>query len=124
MAGTRWRVSVAFGSESQHHRQVSQKLRRNITVDRRLGQETRRAGPAASATSASTTPSTNGAFCAPSSSPGARAFYDQRRAAEDSHHQALRALGNRLVGVLHGCIRHRTLYNEHAAWAHRQTTAA
>src|ERR1700739_490453 len=46
------------------------------------------------------------AFCATSSSPGARAFYDQHRAAGDTHHQALRALGNRLVGVLHGCLRH------------------
>ena len=57
-------------------------------------------------------------------SPGARAFYDQRRAAGDLHHQALRALGNRLVGILHGCLRHRTLYSEHTAWAHRQTTQA
>jgi transposase len=60
------------------------------------------------------------AFCALSSSPGARSFYDQRRAAGDLHHQALRALGNRLVGILHGCLRHHTLYNEHTAWAHRQ----
>jgi len=36
----------------------------------------------------------------------------------------LRALGNRLVGILHGCLRHRTLYSEHTAWAHRQTTQA
>ena len=40
------------------------------------------------------------AFCALNASPGARAFYDQRRAAGDLHHQALRALGNRLVGIL------------------------
>jgi transposase len=64
------------------------------------------------------------AFSALSASPGARAFYDQRRAAKDGHHQALRALGNRLVGILHGCLRHRTLYDEHTAWAHRTTTAA
>jgi transposase len=64
------------------------------------------------------------AFCALSNSPGARALYDQHRDAKQSHHQALRALGNRLVGILHGCLRHRTLYNEHTAWAHRQTTAA
>jgi transposase len=61
------------------------------------------------------------AFCALNSSPGARTFYDQRRAADDSHHQALRALGNRLVGILHGCLRHHTHYNEHKAWHHRQT---
>ena len=60
------------------------------------------------------------AFCALNCSPGARAFYDQRRTAGDLHHQALRALGNRLVGILHGCLRHRTHYDEHKAWAHRQ----
>ncbi|MEM6110783.1 IS110 family transposase [Mycobacterium sp. 050272] len=62
------------------------------------------------------------AFCAINNSPGARLFYDQRRAAGDLHHQALRALGNRLVGILHGCLRHRTHYDEHKAWAHRQNT--
>jgi len=61
------------------------------------------------------------AFCSLQTSPGCRAFYDQRRAAGDLHHQALRTLGNRLVGYLHGCLRTRTLYNEHTAWAHRQT---
>ena len=64
------------------------------------------------------------AFCALQTSPGARTFYDQRRAAGDLHHQALRALGNRLVGILHGCLRHRTHYDEHKAWAHRQAAAA
>ncbi|MGH3596388.1 MAG: IS110 family transposase [Mycobacterium sp.] len=62
------------------------------------------------------------AFCTLNRSPGARAFYDQHRAAGDLHHQALRALGNRLVGILHGCLRHRTTYDEHKAWAHRQKT--
>lgn len=60
------------------------------------------------------------AFCALTTSPGARAFYDQHRTAGDLHHQALRALGNRLVGLLHGCLRHHTAYDEHKAWAHRQ----
>ncbi|OBI22390.1 transposase [Mycobacterium sp. E2327] len=64
------------------------------------------------------------AFCALSTSPGARAFYDQRIAAGDGHHQALRALGNRLVGILHGCLRHHTLYDEDKAWAHRAPAAA
>src|SRR4051812_34508404 len=59
------------------------------------------------------------AFCAISNSPGCRAYYDQRRAAGDLHHQALRALGNRLVGLLHGCLRHHTHYDENTAWAHR-----
>jgi transposase len=64
------------------------------------------------------------AFCALTNSPGARDFYDQHRAADDTHHQALRALGNRLVGILHGCLRHHTHYDEHKAWAHRTTAAA
>jgi transposase len=64
------------------------------------------------------------AFCALLASPGARTFYDQHRAAGDTHHQALRALGNRLVGILHGCLRHHTRYDEHTAWAHRIPAAA
>ncbi len=59
------------------------------------------------------------AFCSLQTSPGCRDFYDQHRSAGDLHHQALRALGNRLVGYLHGCLRNRTHYNEHTAWAHR-----
>jgi transposase len=64
------------------------------------------------------------AFCALTTSPGARTFYDQHRAADDTHHQALRALGNRLVGILHGCLRHHTPYDEHKAWGHRADAAA
>jgi hypothetical protein len=64
------------------------------------------------------------AFSALTKSPGARAFYDDRRAAADTHHQALRALGNRLVGILHGCLRHGTPYDEHIAWGHRHQQAA
>ncbi len=64
------------------------------------------------------------AFCALTRSPGARAFYDQHRSNGDTHHQALRALGNRFVGILHGCLRHHTLYDEHKAWAHRTPAAA
>jgi hypothetical protein len=59
------------------------------------------------------------AFCSLSSSPGARAYYDHQRDKGLSHHKALRALGNRLVGILHGCLRTHTHYDEHAAWAHR-----
>jgi len=64
------------------------------------------------------------AFASLRSSPGARALYDHRRAQNDTHHQALRALGNRLVAILHGCLRHHTHYNEHTAWAHRMPAAA
>lgn len=60
------------------------------------------------------------AFCSITTSPGARAFYDQKRAAGDSHYKALRALANRLAGILHGCLQHQTPYHEQTAWAHRQ----
>ncbi len=63
-------------------------------------------------------------LCALTTSPGARAFYDQHRAAGDLNHQAPAALGNRLVGILHGCLRHHTAYSEDTAWAHRQIAQA
>jgi hypothetical protein len=33
-------------------------------------------------------------------------------------------LANRLVGILHGCLRHGTPYDEQIAWGHRSTAAA
>ena len=56
------------------------------------------------------------AFAALTASPGARRCYDAHRARAASHHQALRALGNRLVGILHGCLAHRVAYQEQLAW--------
>ncbi len=58
------------------------------------------------------------AFCALSSSPGARAYYDTLRARGTGHHAALRQLGNRLVGILHGCLKTGRRYDEDTAWAH------
>jgi len=59
------------------------------------------------------------AFASLGASPGARAYYDARREAGDGHHQALRALGNRLVGILHGCLTHHLAYDESIAWGYR-----
>lgn len=53
-------------------------------------------------------------------SPGARAYYDQQRTRGLDHTAALRQLANRLVGILHGCLKTRTPYNEHTAWHHHQ----
>jgi transposase len=64
------------------------------------------------------------AFNAMRTSPGAKAFYAQHRANGDRHNQALRALGNRLVGILHGCLKTHTPYDEHLAWGHRTQQAA
>jgi transposase len=63
------------------------------------------------------------AFAALTASPGARRCYDAHRARGASHHQALRALGNRLVGVLHGCLAHRVAYQEQLAWPATATAA-
>ena len=58
------------------------------------------------------------AFSALTGSPGARAYYDALRARGTGHNAALRQLANRLVGILHGCLKTRTLYDETKAWAH------
>jgi transposase len=60
------------------------------------------------------------AFSALKASPGARAFYDDLRAHGIEHNDALRRLANRLVGILHGCLKTRTLYDEATAWSHRK----
>ena len=57
-------------------------------------------------------------------SPGARAYYDALRARKISHQAALRRLANRHVGILHGCLKTRTLYDENTAWGHHNTAAA
>jgi transposase len=51
-------------------------------------------------------------------SPGARAYYRAMRARNIGHHAALRQLSNRLVGILHGCLKTRSCYDETKAWAH------
>ena len=60
------------------------------------------------------------AFASLNASPGARAFYDELRAQGIEHNDALRRLANRLVGILHGCLKTRTLYDEATAWGHRE----
>ena len=59
------------------------------------------------------------AFCTLRASPGARAYYDELRARGKGHNAALRQLGNRLAGILHGCLKTGTRYDEHTAWGHR-----
>lgn len=56
------------------------------------------------------------AFSSLTRSAGARRYYDSLRSRGHTHHQALRALANRWVGILHGCLRHRSTYSEAVAW--------
>jgi transposase len=64
------------------------------------------------------------AFTSLRNSRGARAYYDRQRARGASHNAALRQLANRLVGILHGCLKTGTLYNETTAWSHHLNKAA
>jgi hypothetical protein len=40
------------------------------------------------------------------------------------YNAALRHVANRLVGILHGCLATRTVYDEATAWAHQVELAA
>lgn len=64
------------------------------------------------------------AFCSLRGSPGARAYYQQLRDRKIGHEAALRQLANRFVGILHGCLKTHTTYDEHTAWAHHSTAVA
>ena len=64
------------------------------------------------------------AFCALTHSAGARRYYDQLRAKGVEHDGALRALANRLVGILHHCLTKRMTYEEAKAWPTTEARAA
>jgi transposase len=64
------------------------------------------------------------AYSALTASPGARAYYDKQRTRGLDHNAALRQLANRLIGILHGCLKTRTHYNETTAWSHHTHQAA
>jgi hypothetical protein len=64
------------------------------------------------------------ALSAISASPGARALYDAERDRGMDHNPALRKLASRLVGILHGCLKTRTLYDEATAWPHHENKLA
>jgi len=63
-------------------------------------------------------------FASLQNSPGARAYYDRQRARGSDYNAALRQLANRLVGILHGCLKTGTLYNEATAWLHHTESVA
>ena len=63
------------------------------------------------------------AFTALRTSPGARPYYDRQRARGAGHNPALRQLANRLTGILHGCLKTRTLYHEATAWPQYAATS-
>jgi hypothetical protein len=56
------------------------------------------------------------AFAALTKSPGARAHYDRRKTAGDSHNAALRNLANKLLGRLWWCLANNVAWDETTAW--------
>ena len=101
----------------------SPQLRRQLPGDQAVRQEEGRRGPVR-AQRPPRRPAPPAGLCALTASPGARAYSDQLRARGTGHHAALRQLSNRLVGILHGCLKTHTRYSEATAWSHRASTAA
>jgi len=59
------------------------------------------------------------ALSALTASRGARAYYDELRAHDAGHDDALRRVASRLAGILHGCVKTGCEYDETTAWSHR-----
>ena len=57
-------------------------------------------------------------------SPGARAYHHELRGRGVGHHAALRQLANRLVGILHGCLKTGTTDDEATTWSHHEHKTA
>jgi transposase len=64
------------------------------------------------------------AFVCLTRSPEANAYYRRLRTAGKSHSRALRALANKLAGVLDGCLRHGQRYSAAVAWPRHLDVAA
>jgi len=64
------------------------------------------------------------AFSSLTCSPGANHYYRALRTRGKTHHQALRGLANRLVGILHACLAASQTYSESVAWPQPQKIAA
>ena len=111
------RVLAEMGDDP--HRYTDARARKNYAGMAPITERPGRNGscwPARPATDGWPTPSTSRRSAPSPASPGARAYYDRLRARDATHHQALRALGNRLVGILHGCLTRNTVYDETLAW--------
>lgn len=64
------------------------------------------------------------ALSALTASPGARRYYDEMRGREIGHEDALRRVAGRLTGILHGCLKTGTSYDEATAWPASPSQAA
>ena len=99
-------------------RQGPQELRRHLPDHPGLRHQEGRAGPLRPQPTPRRRPPAMGVLLACAAHPAPRAYYQQLRARGIGHHAALRQLANRLVGILHGCLKTGTRYDENTAWAH------
>jgi hypothetical protein len=63
-------------------------------------------------------------FTAIQASPGARQYYEELRNRQKTHPLAMRAVANRMVGILHYCLEAHVRYDESLAWPNQQKKAA
>ena len=120
------RVLAEFGDDPHRFAdaQSPQELRRHLTDHQSLRHEESRARPLRHATPASPTRCSSGPSDHCADHPAPAPTTTQLRARKIGHQAALRQLANRNVGILHGCLKTRTLYDENTAWGHRNTAAA
>jgi transposase len=118
------RVLAEFGDD--HHRYISAKARKNYAATSPI---TRASGKKKTVAARFVHNDRlidallTQAFSALRKSPGARTYYDRQRARGASYNAALRQLANRLVGILHGCLKTGTVYDEATAWSHHLNKA-
>ena len=106
------RVLAEFGDDPTRYASAkARKLRRDQPRHPRLRQELHHSGPIRPQQPSRRCPPTPGVR-ALQASPGARRYYDKQRARDVDYNPALRQVGNRLVGILHGCLKTRTRYDE------------
>jgi Transposase IS116/IS110/IS902 family len=113
------RVLAEFGDDPGHYATAKgcKNYASTSPITRASGKK-RWSWPAMRATTGPPMATTSGrlAPCAPHQAP---AYYDELRAQGKGHNAALRQFGNWLVGILHGCLKTGTRYDEHTTWGHR-----
>ena len=105
-------------------RQGPQELRRHLPDHPGLRQEEDRAGPLRPQPPPRRRAAAVGVLLAARITRRPRLLPSSSAPASIGHQAALRQLANRLVGILHGCLKTRTRYDEHTAWSHHMTGAA
>jgi hypothetical protein len=121
--GARVLARVRGRPATVRRREGAEELRRDQPGHPRVRQEKGRARPARAEPSPRRRAPSAGLLRA-DRLPGRPRLLRPARARGTSHHAALRQLANRLTGILHGCLKTGTPYDEITAWQHRLEDAA